>query len=79
VFYQLRDNSVNNDGDFSQQERVFVNKTPSLCFTSRCCNVPFQFALFLNLRSLIFGFTRYGWLLTCTLPEELECHGAEQN
>jgi hypothetical protein len=84
VFYQLRDNSVNNDGGFWQQERVFVNKTPSPCFTPvsltpRCYNVPCQFSPFLNLRSLIFGFTWYGWLLTWMLPEELESQGAEQN
>jgi len=57
----LRDNSVNNDGDFSQLERVFFNKTPSHCFTPiaftpRCYNVPCQFTSFLYLLSLIFRF-----------------------
>jgi len=42
-------------------------------------NAPSQFTPLLNLRSLIFGLTPCGWLLTWALCGRYQYHGAEQN
>jgi len=36
--------------------------TRSPCFTSFCFNAPYQYTPFLNLRTVIFGLTPFGWL-----------------
>jgi len=42
-----------------------------LLYASFNFNTPYQFTPLLNLRSVIFGFTPFGWLLSITLTPYL--------